>query len=153
MTKENLIKVGKAISVSILSLIVYSCMAHKTPINKEVIYSVVFGDRFNNDKMDLSINGIGIFENVYLISDKSDGVTTKWVRVYQNNKYFHISSSEYKGLKKVNLPPNKIQLEISYNGRIEEFELKRENGMYIVISDDGYGNLILNQSVHKPVFD
>ncbi|MGJ1421038.1 hypothetical protein ACR79T_15565 [Sphingobacterium spiritivorum] len=119
----------------------------------QVIYNIIFGDGFNNDIVNLSINDVNIFKDVYLISDKSDGLTNKWVNISQNNKHIYISSSEDKELKCIDLVSGKIKLKLEYKAKVKEFDAKKENGMYIVISDDGIGNLIFNQVIDKPIFD
>ncbi len=62
-------------------------------------------------------------------------------------------TSENKELKRIDLVSDKIKLKVDYKGKAKEFDAKKENGMYIVISDDGIGNLIFNQSIDKPIFD
>lgn len=155
MIKGNLIRDVRVISVFfVLLLNVFSCKAQKTFMNdSQVIYNIIFGDGFNNDMVNLSIDDVNIFEDVYLISDKSDGVTTKWVHISQDNKYIYVSSSENNELKRIGLVSDKIKLKVDYKGKAKEFDVKKENGIYIVISDDGIGNLIFNQSVDKPIFD
>jgi hypothetical protein len=108
--------------------------------NTKIIYSIVFGDRFNNDAVSLSINGIDVLKNTYLISDKSDGVTTTWVHISQDKEHFYVSTSESKELKRIESELDKIVIE-------------KDKGKYIVISDNGKGNLIFTQSKSKPIFD
>lgn len=155
MTKENLIKGVKAISGFIfLLLVVFSCNAQKKYMeNNQVSYKIIFGDGFNNDPIKLSINGIVVFQKDNLLSDKSDGVTNCWVHISQEKEHFFVSTSQDKDLKQIGLISDEIKLSLCYKEKTNEFQINKKDGMYIVISDDGKGNLTFSQSKDKPIFD
>lgn len=155
MTKESLIKGVKAISGFIfLLLVVFSCNAQKKYMeNNQVTYKIIFGDGFNNDTIKLSINNMVVFQKDNLLSDKSDGVTNCWVNISQEKKHFFVSTSQDKDLKQIGSIFDEIKLRLNYKGKTNNFQVNKKDGMYIVVSDDGKGNLTFSQNKDKPIFD
>lgn len=155
MTKENSIKIVKAInSFMFLLLVIFSCNAQKRPVEStQVSYRIIFGDRFDNDTIKLYVNDFVVFENENLFSDRSDGLTNSWLNISQDSKCFFVSSSQKKELKRMGLASNVIKIGIVYKEKTMEFQVSAEKGKYIVFSDDGKGNLTFRQSNDKPIFD
>ncbi len=155
MTKENSIKDVKTISGLIFLLLIYfSCnLQNKYINNNQVLYKIIFGDGFNNDKITLSVNDFVVFQNENLSSGKSDGVTNIWLSISQNAKCIFVDSSKDNDLRKVGLISDGLSLSILYKGKKVEFRLNSDEGRYLVFSDDGNGNLIFIQRKEKPVFE
>lgn len=155
MTMESLIKGVRAINGFIFLLfILFSCNVQKKHMDSnQSSYRIIFGDGFNNDIIKLFVNDVIVFQNEKLFSDKSDGVTNSWLNISQNSKYFFVSSSQNKEFKQIGLISDVVNVSIVHKGKTTNFKINNETGKYIIISDDGQGNLILSQSKDKPIFD
>lgn len=143
--------------IILLLILTTSCKSQNATLNNnngdKVIWSIIFGDRFKESYADLLLNEQEIIKNVYLNSDESDGVTNVWVKILQEKGNYYISTSQDKTFKAIDLKIDEIALNVIYKGIEEKFKFKKENGKFLIISDDGEGKIIIWQSKKQPIFD
>jgi len=70
----------------------------------------------------------------------------------REGKYF-VSTSESDSEITVDLNLEKIQLDLRYHRKKIKFEIKKNNGRYVVFDTDRNGKIICNQTVRRPFFD
>lgn len=132
-----------------------SCKSQNIPLKNssdKVVWSILFADGFKDDHVDLFLNGQEVIKNGYLISDESDGVTTMWLRIIKEKDGFYISNFQEKTLKPMNLKIDEIELNFIYKGVNEKNKFKKNDGKFLIIRDDGKGELLISQSKKQPIF-
>jgi hypothetical protein len=137
-----------------LLLNAYSFNMSKKNINLEkiLLFEIDFQDFFENDRASLRLNNCIIFENVQLVSDKSEGLTDIILKGYwcEKNKIEIIFKK-----KSVicNFSEHKIDLLILFNNKEKPYLIDLRKGKYLGFSKKNSDELVFNQSLKPFVYD
>ncbi|MGK6353561.1 hypothetical protein [Parapedobacter sp. DT-150] len=144
-------KIILAILTSFQIIILGACVGAKYKNNREFIFSIVFADCFHNDTVSTSINGVLLIDSVILNSDFSTGLTKTWISSISKTHDVVVTVNGVQ--KNVEMFVDKsLNLSISKNGQIFDFNLSLKNGKYIVV--EGCGSKIeVNQFKNKLIFE
>ena len=140
----------------IILILTTSCKSQNVNSNNnkdKVIWSILFADGFKKSYVDLSLNEQKIIENGYLDSDESDGVTSTWLRITKEKDGYYVSTSQEKTLKSIDLKIDEITLSIIYKGVQTKFKIKKNDGKFVLISNEGENRISISQRKSQPVFD
>ncbi|KFF02753.1 hypothetical protein [Flavobacterium hydatis] len=139
----------------LILVLVASCKSQNVPLKNSKdkdVWSILFADGFKEDHVDLFLNGQEVIKNGYLYSDESDGVTTLWIRIIKEKGGFYISNFQEKTLKPMNLKIDEIELNLIYKGVNKKNKFKKNDGKFLIIRDNGKGELIISQSKKQLLF-
>jgi hypothetical protein len=133
---ENLIKIGKYrnyFRILFFSILFLSCDNGRktTSINAEdtLYLQIVFEDFFQNDLLDLSVNGEIILEKDTLNSGFSDGITDTIIRIFRQSGEYQITVHD----KAIYLPvkDSVITIFIRLNNKEFKFQINPKDGIYV----------------------
>lgn len=153
---DYLIKVDKSRFLCLFFFILtISCKSQNETLTytTDIVYEITFGDFFSNDNLVLSLNDEVIFKDVILNSYGSMGVTGVWVKISNEKGKYFITTSQYLEKKPLNINSNKISLETILNDKKQKFILKAKGGKYVLFYKEESGEISMNHTVSKPIFD
>ncbi|GEM_PF-2033941 len=155
---ENLIKIGKYrnyFRILFFSILFLSCDNERktTSVNAEdtLYLQIVFEDFFQNDLLDLSINGEIILEKDSLNSGFSDGITNTMIRVFRQSGEYQITVHD----KAIYIPAKDslINVFIILNNKEFKFKINPKDGIYVGLNKKKDGTLRITQNITQPLYD
>lgn len=124
----------------------YEQQVNENTIDNKLHANIDFQDFFANDKATFFINNCLIFNNEYLNSDKSVGVTGVFLKIKKEKTSLIILLNDEKTIKCIT-KDNELNLKIMVNNVESIFTINLKKGKYIGLEKLDNNKLYLNQSL------
>ncbi|HEU4470047.1 MAG TPA: hypothetical protein VFR58_03110 [Flavisolibacter sp.] len=154
--KDKLIRVSSfTINAFIVSiLLLTSCKSESVAAKKKVLLFVKFGDNFDGDKINCSINDAVLYSGHSIASNKVDGYTDLSLALYEDKSvYLVIPHIKEEGVKKVPKLGKIITINVGVGNFSEEYRILPSGGRYVTFSKTKEGRLLMQQSKGLRGFD
>ena len=132
MVDKNNFMMKLNILIILVTFFVFSCASTKLERESGIMFSIVFGDCYNQDTITVSINDVKVIDKAILKSDFSSGLTRTWISHIQKSNDLIVESEGVQ--TRVHVPvQDSFLLSATKNGQTFKFNLDLKRGKYIVV--------------------
>lgn len=147
MKLKNLLN-KKIIVQSILILLIHTSGFSQ---ERSLYLDIYFGGGYKNDSISVSVNDVNVIKNSRISSMLSLGLSGVWLKGINSKNHIYILNSDNQVFK-IKMKKSIIKILIIFRGEIYNFDIKPNDGAYLVFTY-GIGNRInLEQYKHAPSF-